>query len=81
VAKVAPLKVLAYTWRYEGYEGDSVVVFELSEQDQQTLLRLTHQVTESFQEGIPEFSRENCMAGWHYFIRQELKNYLEEKNK
>lgn len=80
VMKVAPMKVLAYNWKYEGYEGDSVVIFELLKLNQQTKLTLTHRVTESFQVGIPEFSRESCEGGWHYFIKQELKKYLEEKN-
>jgi uncharacterized protein YndB with AHSA1/START domain len=80
VTKVAPMSVLAYNWRYEGYEGDSMVIFEIFEQNHQTRLSLTHKVMESFQSGIPEFSRESCMAGLNYFINQELKKYLENKN-
>ena len=80
VTTVEPMRLLAYTWKYEGYQGNSVVVFELFEQNQQTRLSLTHQVTETFQAGIPEFSRENCMAGWVYFIKRALKQYLAEKN-
>jgi uncharacterized protein YndB with AHSA1/START domain len=29
VTKVIPQKALAYTWRYQGHEGDSLVTFEL----------------------------------------------------
>lgn len=81
VTKVAPKRLLAYTWKYEGYQGDSEVIFELFEQKQQTRLTLNHQVTASFQEDIPEFSRQSCESGWVFFINQELKRYLEEKSK
>ena len=29
ITEVIPQKKLAYTWRYEGHEGDSLVTFEL----------------------------------------------------
>jgi uncharacterized protein YndB with AHSA1/START domain len=80
VTKAAPMRLLSYTWKYQKYQGDSEVIFELSKQHHQTKLTLTHQVTASFQEGIPEFSRQSCKSGWMFFIKQELKRYLEEKN-
>jgi uncharacterized protein YndB with AHSA1/START domain len=78
VTEVVPLKMIEYNWKYEGYEGDSFVVFELFEQDNMTKLRLTHRVVESFPEDIPEFSRESCVEGWTFFIRKSLKEYLED---
>ena len=77
VTDVNPLKMITYNWKYENYPGDSFVVFELSEQDRSTKLRLTHQVTESFPEDIPEFLRESGVEGWKYFINKSLKNYLD----
>jgi uncharacterized protein YndB with AHSA1/START domain len=76
VTEVVPLKKIIYNWKYEGYRGDSFVVFELFKQNNLTKLRLTHQVQESFPEDIPEFSRESGVAGWTFFIRKSLKEFL-----
>ncbi len=78
VTEVVPLKMIAYNWKYEGYPGDSFVVFELFKKNNLTKLRLTHQVQESFPEDIPEFSRESCVEGWTFFIRKSLKEFLEK---
>lgn len=79
VTEVVPLKMIKYNWKYEGYQGDSFVVFELFKQDNLVKLRLTHQVQESFPGDIPEFTRESCVEGWTFFIRKRLKEFLEKK--
>ncbi len=67
------MKTFTINWRYGGYAGDSLVTFELSEQgDDGTVLRLTHLVTASFPEDVPEFSRESGITGWKYFITESL---------
>jgi len=81
VTEVVPLKMITYIWKYEGYPGDSFVVFELFKQDSLTKLRLTHQVRESFPGDIPEFSRESCVDGWNFFVRKSLKEFLENRRK
>ena len=68
--------MITYNWKYEGYPGDSFVVFELFEQNNSTKLRLTHNVQESFPQNVPEFSREMCVEGWTFFIKESLKEYL-----
>lgn len=73
---VEPRKRIAYRWRYEEYPGEGRVEFELSE-GESTRLKLTNHGLESFPDGIPEFSRENCRAGWEYFIQDRLKAYVE----
>jgi uncharacterized protein YndB with AHSA1/START domain len=78
VTEVVPGKKITYNWKYEGYPGDSVVVFELFKENNLTKLRLTHQVQESFPEDIPEFSRESGVEGWTFFIRKRLKEFLEK---
>jgi uncharacterized protein YndB with AHSA1/START domain len=78
VTEVLPLTRITYNWKYEGYPGDSFVVFELFTQNSSTRLRLTHQVQESFPENIPEFSRKSCLEGWTFFIRKRLKEFLEQ---
>ena len=80
VTEVVPMTKITYNWKYDGYSGDSFVVFELFKQNNLTKLRLTHQVQESFPEGIPEFTRESGVEGWTLFIRKSLKEYLEKNN-
>ena len=77
VTEAVPPGRIAYDWRYEGYPGDSFVVFELCEQGGLTTLRLTHQVREDFPEDIPEFSRDSCIEGWTFFIKRRLKQFLD----
>ena len=43
VTEVIPQKKLAYTWRYRGEPGDSLVTFELFADGNKTKLRLTHE--------------------------------------
>ncbi|MGB5749143.1 MAG: SRPBCC domain-containing protein [Desulfobacterales bacterium] len=79
VTGVVPGRKIVYTWRFDGYAGDSYVAFELSEQGGSTKLRLTAIVTEDFPEGIPELTRESCIGGWEYFIQQSLKAFVEKQ--
>ena len=81
LTEVVPMKKIIYNLKYGGYPGDSFVMFELFEQDNQTKLRLTHKVMESFPEDIPEFSRERGIEGWNYLIRKSLKEFLGKSNK
>lgn len=78
VTEVIPHKKLTYNWKYEGYEGDSFVTFELTEETGQTLLRFTQKMVEEFKMCIPEFTRESSVAGWTYFIKESLKGYLDK---
>ncbi len=77
ITEVIPLKLIAYNWKYQNYPGDSFVMFEISEENNFTKLKLTHRVTEDFPEDIPEFSRESGIEGWKYFICKRLKEFLE----
>jgi uncharacterized protein YndB with AHSA1/START domain len=76
VTKVdAPHKIV-YNWKYEEYQGDSFVTFNLNEIDGRTKLILELKVVEDFPDEIPEFARESCIGGWNYFIGGRLKDYL-----
>ena len=77
VTEVVPEQKIAYSWSYGGIPGDSTVHWELSETADGTKLSFTHEVTESFPQDNPIFSRESGIAGWEYFINQSLKNFLE----
>jgi uncharacterized protein YndB with AHSA1/START domain len=75
ITGVIPRKKLAYSWRYEGYEGDSLVTFELWAEGGRTRLKLTHEGLDSFPK-IPDFARENFMAGWTH-ITGALQKFVE----
>jgi len=77
VTEVVPYKMIIYNWKYNGYPGDSFVVFELFEENKLTTLRLTTKIVENFPDDIPEFKRESCLGGWKFFIQKSLKEYLE----
>jgi len=77
VIEVIPQKKLTYSWRYDGYPGNSFVTFELFEQGTQTMLRLSHAGLETFPDQL-EFSVKNFIGGWTYIIHTSLKNYLEK---
>ena len=80
LTEVIPLKKITCNWKYEGYPGDSFVSFELFEKDNGAILRLTHEVTETFPQHIPEFTRESCTGGWNYFIGDRLSAFLEKNS-
>jgi uncharacterized protein YndB with AHSA1/START domain len=77
VTDVIPNKKLAYTWRYEGYAGDSLVTFELFAEGGKTRVKLTHEGLETFPR-IPAFARSNFMGGWTSLIGSSLKEFVEK---
>jgi len=76
ITEIIPLKKLAYTWCYNGYEGNSLVTFELFEEGPITRLRLTHAQLESFPADNPDLAGDNFVAGWNYLINTSLVNFL-----
>ncbi len=79
VTEVVPGKKLAYSWRYEGHEGDSLVTFELFDEAGKTRLRLTHAGLETFPR-TPAFARGNFVGGWTELIGTNLKQFVESSN-
>src|SRR5680860_1689067 len=73
VTAVKPERKISYAWRYGGYPGNSWVTWELTSGNDLTKLRLTHEGIESFPQDNPDFSRDNCLEGWNFFIRTRLK--------
>lgn len=80
VMDAIPNKLITYNWHYEGYAGNSFVKFALFEQNSSIMLRLTHEVKEDFSDDIPEFTRESCLKGWTYFIKESLLKFIEKNN-
>ena len=80
VIEVIPKKKLTYSWRYDGYEGNSFVTFELFEEGNKTRVRLTHKGLETFPvTANNDFAKENFMEGWTYIIGTGLKDYIEKQ--
>ena len=78
VTEAIPEKRLAYTWRYEGHAGDSLVTFELFAEGKRTRLRLTHTGLETFP-AIAAFAKANFLAGWTELVGANLKAFVETR--
>jgi len=78
VTEVIPNRRIVTNWKYEGYKGDSFVTFELGEIGTQTQLKLSTKVVDDFDDSIPEFKYESGVAGWNYFIKEQLYSYLKD---
>lgn len=77
VVGAKPITKIAYTWSYEGYEGQSLVTFELfSEDENKTRLKLTHSGTDSFL-SHPDFEKADFNEGWESILGQSLRNFVE----
>src|SRR5713101_1535779 len=79
VTEVIPEKKIAYTWRYEGEPGDSLVTFEIFPEGDKTRLKLTHSGIETFPK-TTSYARKNFEAGWMQIIGSELKQFVERPN-
>ncbi|HIL94813.1 MAG TPA: hypothetical protein EYG51_02710 [Pseudomonadales bacterium] len=77
VTEVVPQSKIVHNWKYEEFEGDSNVTFEVSGDDQSANLTVTLEVMADFPDNIPEFTRESGIGGWTFFINDQLKAYLD----
>ena len=77
VMEVIAEKRLAFTWRYEGYAGDSLVAIELFAEKEKTRVKLTHTGLETFP-ATPAFARSNFEGGWTMIIGEGLKQLVEK---
>jgi len=77
ITEVIPQKKIAYTWRYAGEEGNSLVTFELFADGGKTRLKLTHEGLETFPK-LPAYAKTNFEKGWTEIIGSSLKQYVEE---
>lgn len=80
LTEAVPEKKLAYTWRYKGEPGDSLVTLELFAEGDKTRLKLTHAGIETFPK-TPAYARKNFEAGWTEIIGSSLKQFIEKSRK
>jgi uncharacterized protein YndB with AHSA1/START domain len=77
VIEVINGRKLSYSWRYEGFRGDSQVTFELFPEADGTRLKLTHQGLETFPMSKRGFLNGYFIPDWEEFILGKMKNILE----
>ncbi len=77
ITELVPGKKMQYSWRYEGYEGNSFVTFELFAQGDKTRLIFTHEGLETFPASNKDFVRENFVEGWTTIIGELLPKFVE----
>ncbi len=76
ITEVVPESRLAFTWRYEGVEGESTITYELFAEGDKTRLKFTQTGLETFPKE-PQFSRASFLEGWNWLVNESLKNHLE----
>lgn len=79
VTEVEPNSRLTYSWRYDGYEGNSFVTFDLFPKEGKTLLRLTHEGLHTFPASNPDLAVSNFEAGWTDILGTYLTDFLEKQ--
>jgi uncharacterized protein YndB with AHSA1/START domain len=79
VTEVVLHQKLSYTWRYHGYEGDSLVSFELFAAGSSTSIKLTHAGLETFPASNPDLAKENFAAGWTDIIGRSLAEFVQKQ--
>jgi uncharacterized protein YndB with AHSA1/START domain len=80
VKEVVPNQVIAYSWRFDGYPGDSLVRFEILPEGEKTKVRLTHSGIESFMSpDTPDFDVKNFEMGWTHILNSNLADFMAAK--
>jgi uncharacterized protein YndB with AHSA1/START domain len=80
VTDVVPGRKIAYSWKYGGFPGESLVTFELFAEGKKTRLKLTHAGLETFQpESHPDLARKNFVAGWTS-LAAKLQQFVESSD-
>jgi len=80
VIEVIKGRKFSYSWRYEGFRGDSQVTFELFPEADGTRLKLTHAGLETFPMSKPGFLNGYFQPEWDAYINTRLKNALGRTN-
>lgn len=76
VTEVVNERKLTHSWRYDGYEGNSFVTWELFPESNSTRVKLTHTGLETFPLSNPDFAAKNFAEGWTGIIGKSLTEYL-----
>ncbi len=78
VVEAYPLENISYIWSYDGYAGQSLVTFDLfNEEKNKTRVRLTHADLDTLPSDNSDFAIENFNQGWKTIIEELLRNFVE----
>jgi uncharacterized protein YndB with AHSA1/START domain len=77
ITELVSRKRLQHTWKYDGYDGNTFVTWDLSEEGDKTKVKLTHEGLETLPPN-PDFAKENFIAGWNDIVGTHLKNFVEK---
>jgi len=77
VVEIIPEKKLVYTWAVKNLLCDTLVTYELADDDGNTKLTLTHSGWDKVTLAEPGTQREDYNNGWEHVI-PGLKKYVEE---
>ena len=78
VLEVIPMKKLVHSWRYQGYEGDTQVTWELFAEGENTRVKLTHTGFETLP-ALRSLAKENFEQGWTEIVGSSLKKFVEKE--
>ena len=78
ILEVQEYKKLKHSWRYDGYEGNSFVTWELFDEGEKTRVKLTHEGLETFPINNPDLAKNNFVMGWTEITGTLLPNYLQQ---
>lgn len=78
VTEVNECAKITYSWKYEGYAGNSLVTFELFSAAEKTNIIFIHKITEPFPADNEDFSKNNFIEGWMYTV-DALQKFVEKK--
>ena len=81
VVEVVHEQKLSYSWKYEGYQGHSILTFELFDEEGRTRVMLTHTGLDTFPIDNLDFAISNFEMGWNQLMHTSLKDFLEPDQK
>ena len=78
IKEIVPEKKLVLLWRVSGFPGDTIITYELNEEDRKTKLTFTLQGWEGAAFESNKQSRDEDLEGWRSVIEKVLKDHIEK---
>ncbi|WP_434981561.1 SRPBCC family protein [Daejeonia sp. YH14] len=80
ILQIVPMHKLKYSWSYPEFSKDKTLVkWELEDDDDGTMLTLTHKGLENFEHLGKDFTFDKFEQGWNEIIGTSLKGFLENE--
>lgn len=78
MTQVVEGQTFGHSWAYKDHPGSSEVIFDLSTDGNNTIVKVTQTGLESFPDH-PHFKRERFEQGWDQLLGENLKHLLEKQ--